>query len=129
MEYVCTICCKEKREDNELLPATDRYISERIGFVSRESRRLDKPFLILSGKYGFIDSDFEIPWYDKKLEAEDVAGMVPILTKQLLEKRVSTIIFYGKPRTTPSWKPYYDALEQSCHQANVAIAYQQVDLD
>ena len=30
MEYICTICCKDKREDNEFLPATQRYISKRI---------------------------------------------------------------------------------------------------
>lgn len=129
MEYLCTTCCKDKRDNDELLPATQRYISERIEFVFKESRRLNKPFIILSAEYGLIDSDSKIPWYDKKLEPETVAGMIPILSKQLLEKEVSTIIFYGKPRTTPGWKPYYDALEQSCNQQGVSITYQQVDLD
>jgi hypothetical protein len=129
MEYVCTTCCKDKREDKELLPATQRYISERIDFVAEESSRLGKPFIIFSGKYGLIDADYEIPWYDKKLEPEDVAGMIPIVKKQLLEKEVSKIRFYGKPRTTKSWEPYYEVLDQSCNQLGIPIDYQVVDLD
>ena len=129
MEYVCTTCCKDKREDEGLLPATQRYISQRIEFVFNESQRLNKPFIILSGKYGLIDSDLKIPWYDQKLEPENVAGMAPILAKQLGEKGVSKIIFYGKALTTPGWKPYYDALEQSCNQLGISITYQQVDLE
>ena len=84
-----------------MLPATQRYISERIEFVFSEGRRLDKPFIFLSGKYGFIDSDYKILWYDKALEPENVASMVPILTKQLLEKGGSKIFFW-KP-TNNTW--------------------------
>ena len=129
MEYLCTTCCKDKREDDGLLPASQRYISERIEFVSMESRKLGKPFIILSGKYGFIDSDHKIPWYDQALEPENVAEMLPMLTEQLLDKGVSKIIFYGKPRTTQGWEPYYDALEQSCNQLGILITYHQVGLD
>ncbi len=129
MEYLCTTCCKAKREDDKLLPATQRYISERIEFVSDDSKRLKKPFIILSGKYGLIDSDLKIPWYDQKLEPENVADMVPILINQLAEKGVSKIIFYGKSPTTPGWKPYYDTLEQACDQLGIPIAYQIVDLE
>jgi hypothetical protein len=129
MEYVCTTCCKDKRENRELLPATERYISERIDFVAEESGRLGKPFIIFSGKYGVIDADHKIPWYDKKLEPEDVTGMIPIVKSQLLEKGVWKIRFYGKPRTTPGWEPYYEVLEQSCDQLGIPITYQEVDLD
>jgi hypothetical protein len=129
MEFVCTTCCKDKKEDEELLPATQRYKSERIEFVAKESRRLGKPFIILSGKYGLIDSEFKIPWYDKALLPEEVTKLVPILKEQLLERDVSKIIFYGKPRTTPGWEPYYDVLNQSCNQLGITIDYQEVDLD
>ena len=129
MEYVCTSCCKDKRDDRELLPATQRYISERIDFVAKEGRRLAKPFIIFSGKYGLIDSDLKIPWYDKALVSEDVPGMVPIVKEQLIEKDVSRIIFYGRPRTTLGWQPYYDVLDQSCNQLDIPIDYQEVDLD
>ena len=129
MEYICTTCCKDKREDENLLPAIQRYISERIDFVAEESRKSGKPFIILSGKYGMIDADHKIPWYDKALVPEDVAGMVPIVKSQLLEKGVWKIRFYGKPRTTPGWEPYYEVLEQACDQLGIPIDYQEVDLD
>ncbi|NEP10318.1 MAG: hypothetical protein F6K14_08870 [Symploca sp. SIO2C1] len=127
MEYICTTCSKNKRKDKILLPATQRYISKRIKFVFNESRKLNKPFIILSGRYGLIDSEFKIPWYDQKLIPENVELLIPIVTKQLREKEVSKIMFYGKPRTIPDWKPYYDALEQSCNQLGISITYKQVE--
>jgi hypothetical protein len=129
MEYVCTTCCKDKKTDEELLPASQRYISERIDFVSQESIKLRKPFLIFSGFYGFIDADFMIPWYDKALENEDVLNMIAIAKEQLLEKKVSKIIFYGKPRSIPGWESYYEVLEKSCNQLGIPITFRETDLD
>ena len=129
MEYLCTSCCKKKCTDEGLLPASQRYISERIGQVLNESIRLDKPLLILSGRYGFIDSDHEIPRYDQKLEPGDVARIVPLLVSQLREKGVSKTVFIGRPRTTPGWKPYYDALEQAFNQLGILVTFQQVDIE
>ncbi|NET55020.1 MAG: hypothetical protein F6K47_02080 [Symploca sp. SIO2E6] len=70
MEYICTTCSKDKRTDEVLLPASQRYISRRIKFVVNESIRLNKPLIILSGKYGLIDSELKIPWYDQKLTTD-----------------------------------------------------------
>lgn len=128
METICTICSREKDRAEGLLPAAQRYVSERIMFASQESRRLGKPLLIFSGKYGLLDADARIPWYDQRLEPEGVAGMVPMLVGQLRDKGVTTIIFYSKPPTAPGWKPYYDALEQACQQTGVLIIYRPVDL-
>ncbi|MBE9183860.1 hypothetical protein IQ270_03750 [Microcoleus sp. LEGE 07076] len=123
MKYICTTCSKEKRHDKALLPANQRYISGRISFVISESQRLSTSLLILSGKYGLIDVEREIPWYDQKLVAGDLETLVNILVKQLQDKQVSEIIFYGRSREIPDWKPYYDVLEQSCRQLNVTISY------
>ena len=76
-----------------------------------------------------IDADHKIPWYDKALEPEDVASMIPMVKSQLLEKGVWKIRFYGKPRTTKSWEPYYEVLEQSCDQLGIQITYIEIDLD
>ena len=61
MTIVCTICSAENRADEELQPAVDRYLSERIRWVHAESRRLERPFVILSGKYGLLGPDERIP--------------------------------------------------------------------
>lgn len=126
MEYICTTCCKEKRVDENPLPAIDRYLSPRIQFVFAESRRLNKPFIILSGKYGLLEADDKIPWYDKKLMAEEVDQLVPTLVAQLTQKGITKIIFCARPRTTPGWEPYYEAIERACAQLGIPLAYQQV---
>lgn len=129
MDFVCTSCCKDKKMDPGLLPAVKRYISARIDFVSMESERLGMPFLILSGKYGLVESDFGIPWYDQALLPEAVSKMIRLVKDQLLEKDASKLIFYGKPKTTPGWEPYYQVLEQACSQLNIPIEFQDVNLD
>lgn len=129
MQYICTTCSKNKREDQVLLPANQRYISSRISFVVNESIRLNKPLIILSGKYGLIGAEFEIPWYDQKLLPENVESLVETLIKQLQKKQASKIIFYGRSRTIPDWKPYYDALEQACNQLDILISYVRLECE
>jgi hypothetical protein len=129
MEVICTTCCKDKSEAEGLLPAVQRYLSERIDFVSKEAKKLGKPLIILSGKYGFIAADHEIPWYDQALEAGRVAGMLPMLVEQLEGMQVSRIVFYAQPRTAPGLEPYYHALERACSPLGISITYKEVDLD
>jgi hypothetical protein len=129
VEYFCTICCKDKRTDPDPLPAIDRYLSERIAFVSGESFRLGKPMLILSGKYGLLRPEDPIPWYDQKLVMEGVPEIVPIITAQLREKEVTWVHFYCHPKTDLNWYPYHVALEQACFEQNVEISYQYVGLE
>ncbi len=129
MEYICTTCCKDKRKDSEPLPAIERYLSRRIDYVHQESIRLNRSLLILSGKYGFIPDDYEIPWYDLKLTPEQVETLLPALISQLKEKQVTAMIFYGRPRTTPGWQPYYDALERSCKHLGITVEFKHTDLE
>lgn len=129
MEYICTICCKEKSIDTNDLPAIERYVSSRIKFVLSESQRLGKRFVILSGKYGLLEPSDKIPWYDQKLIVERIPEMVPVIVAQLLNKRVTKITFYGKPRTTSEWQPYYEALEKACRELGIPIQYRQIDFD
>jgi hypothetical protein len=127
MEFLCTICCKDKRADPGLLPAIDRYLSERIAFVHRESQRLGKPMLILSGKYGLLKPEEPIPWYDQKLEMEAVPGLVPVIAAQLAQYGVTRITFYCHPRTDPNWHPYIETLERACRACRVELTMRPVD--
>ena len=129
MEYFCTNCCKEKREDQGLLPAIKRYKSTRIDFVYNESINAGSPFMILSGKYGFIDANDEIPWYDQILMPEQVPSIVPKLVMQLREKNVSKIIFYGKAETTEGWSAYYSAIKSAASALDIPVKFRIVDMD
>ncbi|MCA9731610.1 MAG: hypothetical protein H6696_19025 [Deferribacteres bacterium] len=128
MEYLCTTCSKAKNTDKALLPAIQRYISERIAFVSRESKKLHKPFLILSGKYGLINAAMPIPWYDQALQFYDVPQMIPVLKTQLMEKQVSRMVFYGLARKTPGWEPYYAVLEKACDNLGIDLTFRELNL-
>jgi len=61
---VITICCREKDNRPEPLAAVERYRSERIQSLHRLSRQAGLPFLILSGRFGLIEPDAPIPYYD-----------------------------------------------------------------
>jgi len=128
VEYLCTICCKDKRTDPELLPAIDRYISERIQYVYQASLQSGRPMLIFSGKYGLLAPTDLIPWYDQKLTLEAVPDITPVLSGHLCQKTVSRLIFYCRPRTDVDWYPYHLALERACTSQNVAIIYRYVDM-
>lgn len=127
MEYLCTICSKEKRADKEALPALERYLSKRIWFVYQESLSLKKPMLILSGKYGLLYPTEPIPWYDQKLTEDGINDLMPIVTKQIYCKKISELLFYCKPETNIDWLPYHKLLKMSCSLANVRIAYNYLD--
>jgi hypothetical protein len=121
MDFICTTCCKEKRTDDGLLPAVQRYTDDRISYVAQESKRLSQPLLILSGKYGLIKAETPISWYDQALLDEDVEDMVPHVATQLTHHRAATILFYAEPSIKDGWWPYHELLEQACRQADVEL--------
>ena len=127
MDYFCTPCCKNKRRDEAALPAIERYQSERIAHVYRESQRARQPLLILSGKYGLLEADEEIPWYDQPLTMEGITGLVLLLAGQLPTLNAEKLIFYARSKTTPGWQPYHAALEIACRQAGVALVFVDVN--
>ena len=122
MEFFCTTCCKEKRTDPGNLPAIERYLSERIRRVHRESMDKGRRMLIFSGKFGLLRPEEPIPWYDQKLESDGVGEIVPSLVNQLREYGASKLIFFCRPKNTEGWQPYHEALETACKQAGVELA-------
>ena len=104
-----------------LLPAIERYLSKRIDFVLKESRRLSKPMLILSGKFGLLLPDELIPWYDLALDQSAVSVLAARVAGQLRQHNVERLIFYGLPHTEPGWAPYYDVLEIACRAREVEL--------
>lgn len=106
----CTICSKDKRTDKGLLPAKERYISDRINSVGKLSENDKVPFFILSGEFGLLNSDERIPYYDHLLIPEEVAILTERATKKLSELKVGEVVFFARPKKE-SWVPYYDVLE------------------
>lgn len=120
MKYLLTICSKEKRTDEKLLPAIERYLDPRIIQVFNISQDLDTGFLIFSGKYGILEPDELIPYYDQILLEDQVDSMVKKVLPQLEKLQVSELVVYGKNKETNlSWRPYYDVLRIACENLKI----------
>jgi hypothetical protein len=126
MRCYLTTCCAEKREDEGLLPAKERYQSERVKHVVSESERSNVPLLFLSGKYRVLDANDLIPWYDKALSEEDVNDLIPVVVAQLSDRDVAEITLFAMPRNTSGWGPYYAVIEKACEELNIDIEYETV---
>jgi len=126
MRYYITTCCAEKRGDEGLLPAKERYQSERVRYVVSESERSNIPLLILSGKYGVLDANDPIPWYDKALMEKDVKGMIPKVVFQLNERDATEITLFARPRDTVGWGPYFKVIEKACEKLKICVEYKTV---
>jgi len=119
----------KKREDEALLPAKQRYQSERVKYVVSESERLDVPLLFLSGKYGILDANDPIPWYDKALTEKEVDDFIPRVVEQLRDRDVTEMTLFARPRTTRGWGPYYAVIETACEELNITIEYRIVEVE
>jgi hypothetical protein len=121
MEYLCTTCSKRKRREVKPLPALERYVSGRIRWVWQESRREDKPFLILSGKHDLLAPHQKISWYDHALQSEEVEALAGKIKSQLTAYGVSQVTFYALPKNTLGWRPYYEAVEKACAHLGIKL--------
>jgi len=121
VEYLCTACCKRKRRAAVPLPALARYLSRRIRWVWRESRRAGLPMLILSGRYGLLTPQTKIPYYDQALSPAEVTQLSQKIIAQLKRRRITVLTFYARPRATPGWSPYFQVLEKACRGLNLKL--------
>jgi hypothetical protein len=121
----CTICSKDKKTDKLLLPAKERYISERIDLVNELSKKDNVAFVILSGEFGLLKPNENIPFYDHLLIPEEVATLTKKVTRQLSELSVDEIVFFAKPKKD-NWVPYYQVLENATNKLKIKLAVKDV---
>lgn len=129
MEYICTVCSREKREGEGAQPAIERYADPRIKKVYNISRASSKPMVILSGKYGLISPNTKILWYDKKLESEDIERLLPIVKKQAQKMGISRLHFYETSSSNSDWEPYIKLLRLCCEQLNIPLESYKIEKD
>lgn len=72
-------CSQRKRLNNELLPAVERYDGPSFRLLRRFLRHAEhKPaMLILSAKYGLINCEYPIPYYDQEITRPTVQHLRP----------------------------------------------------
>lgn len=125
-----TVCSKHKVTTTGNIPAIERYASKRIHDIYERSRAEDTPFRILSGKYGLLNPDDKIPFYDKKLTSERLDEMMNIVRQQLISEKPKEIVFHIRtPFGFKDWsaapnsleQPYITLIEQLCGELRITL--------
>ena len=120
--YVVTYCSGDKDPAPGLLPAVDRYFSSRIRAACEAASILETGFRILSGLYGLLEPDREIPDYDHLLTDDQVPGHARMLEQQLRESAAETVIFITRALAIdPGAGPYREAMSRACTGAEVGF--------
>ncbi len=116
-----TYCSRAKRRDKAELPAWQRYLSERVRGLVAKAREEGRGCLILSGKYGLIDAEESIPYYDHLLVSDEVERRVDIVVEQLRRHGVEAVEYHTvNPEEVAEVRPYRALIHQACVQAGVA---------
>lgn len=130
MTIICTYCCANKDDSVELLPAINRYKSQRIDKIKKAAHLLELQFYILSGELGIIHEHEAIPFYDHPLIDSEVDDHSKVVCKQLMENTISTVLFFtNNPDKDLSLKPYLDCMHIACQKADCSLNIIEVDLD
>tara|TARA_Y100000310_G_C20685629_1_gene818751 strand:- start:1154 stop:1540 length:387 start_codon:yes stop_codon:yes gene_type:complete len=128
MKIYSTICCKEKKIDKELLESINRYISARIYSIYKKSQKDQVEFRILSGKFGLLKPEDKIPFYDKKLNLQEIEILKEIVKKQLISQKIEEVIFFSEnPKENPDWKPYINLIKIACLETEVILTTKIID--
>jgi len=116
----CTYCSARKRRDSHPLPAVERYDSGRIRDIYRLARADGVQFLILSGEYGLLLPEEEIPYYDHLLRREEVGALVELVAHQLRVRKIKKLVYFTRPlEGSQDVRPYHDTIAAACSRAGV----------
>ncbi len=115
MKIVVTYCSGPKRKDGGLLPAIDRYLSERIRSLHRQAIANADEFRILSGEFGLLAADQPIPWYDHLLSTEEVGNLAEKVATDLSGLQANTVEYHtADPEQFPDVIAYREVIEAAC---------------
>jgi len=118
----CTYCSKEKNDSKTLLPVLERYKSKRISTVFNFAKAKGLKFVILSGKYGVLDVEQSIHYYNHLLSANEVEKHSDMVVSQLKAKKITKIIFYTNSiECDKNLKPYIDCISMASAKGEITL--------
>ncbi|MDO9172135.1 MAG: hypothetical protein Q7W29_09915 [bacterium] len=122
MKILCSYCSAAKREDDGLLPAVERYLSERLRSLRRHGLAHGTPLHILSGEFGLLGAEDPIPWYDHLLRPDEAAPLALGVAARLRELGVDTVEYHtASPVEHPQVRPYLAAIRSACEAAGASL--------
>ena len=85
---------RDKNRARKNLEAIKRYDSERISKAQALATEKDEEFAILSGKYGIIGSEQEIPFHDEMVREMNISELLTHVKNFLQSKNIDEVIYY-----------------------------------
>ena len=115
MKIIVTYCSGPKRKDGGLLPAIDRYLSERIRILHQLATADAAEFRIISGEFGLLSADQPIPWYDHLQSPEEVGELAQNVAAGLTDLQADAVEYHtADPARFPDVAPYHEVIEAAC---------------
>lgn len=121
MDVYCTYCSAHKDRASGLMPALQRYKSDRIQRIVGLARTDRVLFLILSGEYGLLDSLDLIPWHNHLLRPAEVDTLAQTVAAQLEARGVTSMRYFTRPLSEPKLVPYADVAHKASRLAHVEL--------
>ena len=115
-----TYCSAQKNYSKIAVPAIELYDSDRISKVFELAKSQNAKFVILSGKYGLLEPNQEINYYDHMLIQSEVETHADVIASQITSKYISEIVFFTNSiETDPNLLPYIACIESACEKAKI----------
>ena len=115
MKVIVTYCSGPKREDGGLMPAVDRYLSERIRDLHDQASAEGALFRILSGEFGLLAPEQPVPWYDHLLRPNEVAALARQVAVALVDLKAEMVEYHtADPSVYPEVVSYWDVMAAAC---------------
>jgi hypothetical protein len=112
---------KDEKEKEKSIPAIESYDSDRIRWVYNLSIKDKADFAILSGVLGLVSADEKIPYYDHKMNKDDVERIAKLIKWFLKEKTYEKIVYFTEnPYSEPILKYYHASLKGAINELNGA---------
>lgn len=128
MTFYCTYCSKNKIKTCDSKPAHLIYKSKRISWLYNKSKKSGVQLLILSGKYGLINANDSIDYYDQILLEENIISHASLVEKQLSKLSISKIIFFHQPIVTDlNLSCYKRCIALACKNKNIKINFEEIN--
>lgn len=119
---LCTHDSTSERDDEGLLPAYRRYRSNRIREVYDRAVMNGIRCFILTGEYGLLDAEADIPAGNRRLESHGVAEMVNIVAEQLRQQSVTHLSYITQSsERDPNLVAYMKTIAKACNNAGVEL--------
>ena len=123
MVLYATYCSAEKDGSSTLLPAIERYQSDRISGVCSAAKIAGATFGILSGQYGLISADHPLPYYDHLLQEGQIGEMTHQVQATLNDWNITEIHWFSVAfEMDPNVKRYQMVMEAAAK--NIGAEFQ-----